>query len=290
MSKLRAVAFYFFSKLPQRLRHWLYSKKWLRSRLAPLLKHLVSADTAAIVTVPTGPLHDVKLAVYRDTPNYYWLDDRYEAETIAFLREYAKQGAIVADIGAHIGFYTLLLSRYVGGTGTVLALEPDPANLVRLRQNLKINSINNVRVIDRAAAATTCTLYFDARGHTTSQLVSDEALPESAIQVRTVSLDELFCQEHTKIPSLLKIDVEDYEAAVLQGGKQFLSQNRPTLLLEIHSKQSMLDCLRLLMPLAYNFTLLEKTGDDFVASALSRSSFPTFPCHVACVAKTSDVP
>jgi FkbM family methyltransferase len=217
---LRELIFGIVSRLPQRLRHWLYGQSWLRTRLAPILKHSVPAHGAVVVTVATGPLRGMKLAVDRNTPNYYWLDDRYEAEAVAVLHEHAKPAAVVADIGAHIGFDTLLLSRLVGGSGTVLSFEPDATNLTQLRQNLKINSITNVRVIDRAVSESTGTCYFDAQGLTTSCLLSAEPLGE-AMRVQTVSLDDLFYNEHAPMPSFLKIDVEGHELAVLRSEDLF---------------------------------------------------------------------
>ena len=122
------------SSLPQPLRHWLYRQSFLRNRLAPILKRSLPESGEVILTVSSGPLRSMRLAVNRDTPNYYWFDDRYEAEATKMLQELAKPGATVADIGAHVGFDTLVLSRRVGEAGMVLAFEPDPANLVLLRQ------------------------------------------------------------------------------------------------------------------------------------------------------------
>jgi FkbM family methyltransferase len=279
--RLREVIFGIVARLPQRLRHWLYAQDWLRTHLAPILKHSVPADGAVVVTVATGPLRGMKLSIDRNTPNYYWLDDRYEVEAIAMLHEYAKPASVVADIGAHIGFDTLVLSRLVGESGTVLSFEPDATNLTQLQRNLKINSIRNVRVIDRAVSKSTGTCYFDAQGLTTSCLLSAKR-SERTMRVQTVSLDNFFYDEHAPIPSFLKIDVEGHELAVLQGGERFLRQIKPALLLEMHAEQSMLDCLRLLMPIGYKFTLLEKRDYDLVAALEGKSIFKFFICHVAC--------
>ena len=84
---------------------------------------------------------------------------------------------------------------------------------------------------------------------------------------------------------LLKIDVEGHELAVLQGATQFLLQMKPALLLELHTQQSMVECLALLTPLKYKFRLLEKSGEDFIAAAVRGGPIPGFfICHIACVA------
>jgi FkbM family methyltransferase len=267
------------------VRYWLYRQSWLRHRLAPILKHSLPQVGDVILTVSSGPLRDMRLAVNRNTPNYYWFDDRYETEATAMLQKLARPGATVADIGAHIGFDTLVLSRRVGEAGTVLAFEPDPANLALLRKNVEINAITNVRVIDRAVAACTGMLAFDSQGLTTSHLMApNEPLTSSATTVQAVSLDDLLYKERAPIPSLLKIDVEGYELAVLQGAIRFLSQKKPALLLELHTEQSMVECLALLAPLKYKFRLLDEAGGDFVAAALQGGPIAGFfICHIACV-------
>src|SRR5262245_12364840 len=282
---LRDLAVRMVANLPKWLRHRLYHQHGLRNRLAPILKRVVPADGTQVVTVSSGPLRGMKLCVERSTPNYYWVDDRHEAEVTAMLQQHAKSGAVVADIGAHIGFHTLILSRSVGAGGMVLAFEPDPANLGRLRKNLGINHLRNVRVFNRAVAKSTGVFYFEADGSTTSHLISDGPALEKAIKIQTVSLDDLFYKEHTPLASLLKVDVEGHEAAVLRGATRFLKEIRPTLLLEVHHEQAMVDCLTLLTPLGYEFTPLKNKGKDFIAAALRGGPIPGFSiCHIACFA------
>jgi len=280
---LRDLAVRTVANLPKWLRHRLYLHHGLRNRLARILKRLVPADGTQVVTVSSGPLRGMRLCVDRNTPNYYWIDDRHEAEVTAMLQKHAKSGTVVADIGAHIGFHTLILSRSVGEEGMVLAFEPDPTNLGRLRKNLELNQLRNVRVFNRAVAKSTGAFYFEADGSTTSHLICDEPAPEKAIKIQTVSLDDLFYKEHAPMASLLKVDVEGHEADVLQGATRFLKEMRPPLLLEVHHEQAMVDCLTLLTPLGYEFTPLENKGKDFIASALRGRPIPGFSvCHIAC--------
>src|SRR5262245_18492322 len=70
----------------------------------------------------------------------------YEQHEVAFMRAELKPGMSFVDIGAHWGLLTMLASYLVGNSGRVIALEPDPRMLAKLRFNLELNGITNVRV------------------------------------------------------------------------------------------------------------------------------------------------
>src|SRR4030042_4007070 len=74
----------------------------------------------------------------------------WEVETIRLFKQLAKEGDTVVDIGAHIGYYTLLAARIVGDTGKVYAFEPDPANHDVLVGNIKLNGFQNVVTVRKA--------------------------------------------------------------------------------------------------------------------------------------------
>ena len=76
----------------------------------------------------------------------------YDYQEIDFMKANLKSGGIFLDIGANIGFYTLIASGIVGGTGRVLAFEADPYNYSKLTDNLSLNSIDNVIALNVGVA------------------------------------------------------------------------------------------------------------------------------------------
>src|SRR5215831_1636534 len=70
----------------------------------------------------------------------------YEPQYVDALRTLVKQSATVFDVGANIGFYSVLFSKWVGQDGRVIAYEPDPTNIKLLRRNLALNCCDNVIV------------------------------------------------------------------------------------------------------------------------------------------------
>lgn len=254
------------SVTPSPLKRWLYRHPRLLKPLASRLKKAMPADGFTIVTIPGGPNKGMKLAVNRSTPNYYWVNDAYEPHVLEVLKTHIRPGMIVLDIGAHIGFDTLLLSRLVGETGKVIAFEPDPANFQWLDRNCELNRLANVTLNRQAVSDTAGALAFAADGLTTSHLSAQAPDNPSTIQVETLTLDQ-WARQAGLIPDLVKIDVEDHEPAVLRGAEELLRTRHPTLLIEIHSPESLADCLAQLQSLEYSLHPLPE--DSYYRAVLS---------------------
>lgn len=140
----------------------------------------------------------------------------WEPALTAYLRWRLRPGMTVIDVGAHVGWFTLVASRAVGPAGRVLALEPDPANLALLRHNVTRNDLSNVEVVGAAAGA--------ARGsgrlHRAGRNTGDHRLhpagePRPSTPVAIVALDGLASARPPV--GLVKIDVQGAEEAVVRG-------------------------------------------------------------------------
>jgi FkbM family methyltransferase len=132
-------------------------------------------------------------------------------------------GMHVLDVGAHLGYYSLLCARRVGPRGSVLAVEPEPENFRLLQANLLLNDVRNV-IARRLAAA-------DARGraalHLSDDNFGDHRLQAVAgrrrVDVETMSLDEALAGA---LPDFVKIDTQGAEPRVLMGMAQTLARAR----------------------------------------------------------------
>jgi len=152
------------------------------------------------------------------------------------LRDLLRPGDVFVDIGANVGFFSLLASRMVENSGQVYALEPVPANVREIRANLRRNRLANVEVIEVAASdavgSATLTLTRHPGG---AALASAGSPPDPAgqLQVETATLDALVEQGRIRPPSTVKIDVEGAEEAVLAGMTSTMASARPLLVVEI---------------------------------------------------------
>src|SRR4051812_5159338 len=133
---LQGLLLKFAAAVPPGAKRWIYRHPKLLGPLAGALKRVIPADGKAGGTIVRGPNKGAKLEVDRTTPNYYWLNEAYEEAVEKTLLELLRPGMRVADVGAHIGFDTILMARAVGESGEVLAFEPDPANMARLKRNV----------------------------------------------------------------------------------------------------------------------------------------------------------
>lgn len=146
--------------------------------------------------------------------------DRYEPATTRLFREVLAPGMVVVDIGANVGYFSLLAADLVGPSGKVYAVEPEPQNNAILRKNVDLNSYSNVRVIEKAISNYTGSvqLFLSALDNG-SHSISDAAARgvASEVQVAATTLDDLLEQEGWPQVDLVKIDVEGAEMLVLEG-------------------------------------------------------------------------
>ena len=153
--------------------------------------------------------------------------------------ELSKDKKCVFDVGAHIGLVTMPVSKMLGTSGQVIAFEPSAANCRALSQHLTLNNLSNVKVVNCLIGAqdVETVSFFESRGvsgmNTCAPIKNEnEYLKKSMCQVTI----DAFCEEHVLAPEIIKIDVEGYELAVLEGAKSILQKTSPTIFLSVHPK------------------------------------------------------
>lgn len=157
-------------------------------------------------------------------------------QTKLFL-EAINEKDVVLDLGANIGYYSVLASKLVGEKGKVFAFEPDPQNLFLLKKNVAFNQAGNVQIVEAAVGKT--------EGE--KELSQDLANPgESSlanlgsgqkIKVKMTTLDNFLKQELIEKASVVKVDVEGAEIDALEGGKEFFKNGKKiTLFIECNSE------------------------------------------------------
>jgi FkbM family methyltransferase len=153
----------------------------------------------------------------------HYVRDEYEPLTVDWLRGVVAPGMRVADVGAHIGYFSLLLSQLVGESGTVHAVEPAEENVRFLEQNVAANRLRNVEVIAAAAGAVSRRRTLIVTGSSDSHGFYEHPRTAAAatIEVDEVPLDELFGGSL----DFAKIDVEGAELEVLLGMERLIDES-----------------------------------------------------------------
>ena len=183
-----------------------------------------------------------------------WLGT-YEHSKLKLISESIRRGDVVYDLGANVGFYSLLASVLVGSDGWVFSFEPAPRNLGLLRRHLDLNLVKNCSVFDVAVSNSDGTARFDfGPDHHMGHLAEDS---ENTVSVRTVALDNLVMSGQIKPPNVIKCDIEGAEFDALTGAAGTLSKYAPVIFLATHGPKVHQQCCTLLADLAYQLTPLD---------------------------------
>jgi len=156
-------------------------------------------------------------------------------------------GDVFYDVGANIGWYSMLAARAVGPSGGVLAFEPSVLNAAYVQQNAAVNHFANVTVICAALTDRDGWVSFLDKGNMQSRLDKDDFDAQAERRARkdqkvkgnrpvpATTLDSWLAQTGQPPPTLVKIDVEGGELGALRGMAQTLEQHGPTLVIELHN-------------------------------------------------------
>jgi FkbM family methyltransferase len=163
--------------------------------------------------------------------------------------ELLHPGDSVYDLGANIGWYTLLAARHVGPAGRVIAFEPKVTNAAYIAWNAAANEFDNVSVVPAAVSDQDGWAVFLDKGPLVSRLDKDDDDAQAQrrasrkqqtrrkIAVPVLSLDTWIAQTEQAPPTVVKIDIEGAEIGALRGMSKTLRSAKPALVIEPHGTQ-----------------------------------------------------
>jgi len=185
--------------------------------------------------------------------------NRIEKEqTAAMLREIGE-GHTFFDIGANVGYYSILASKLVGAKGQVIAFEPVVRNIAYLQRHLELNKAENVRIMPFAMSSKSGILSFSPGPNSAMGSLDIEG-GSGELLVPTTTLDEIV-DLLGLTPDVLKIDVEGAETELFRGGERTLTKTRPKIFLSTHGNERREECLTLLKAKGYTVEALTSSDD-----------------------------
>jgi FkbM family methyltransferase len=220
----------YLSKFPLR-----DGKAWLYVRLST---GLAPADRFVMARLDKGFTMKLDLQDPEQLKVYFYghYHERYEAELVARL---LAADDVFWDIGANVGYFTLVAATALAGRGQIVAFEPGKNAYARLTENISLNPYQNittypVAVSDREGEAV---LYVagDIADSSASLFAVGQTQARQEV-CRTVALDQFLAAEGLREPALIKMDAEGAELAVLQGAQGLISQSSPMFLMEMEEK------------------------------------------------------
>jgi len=176
----------------------------------------------------------------------------HEYEVAQFVFRSLSLGDIFFDVGAHGGLFTIIAGKKVGKTGKVLSFEPNPLNLNFLRLNIRLNGLNNVTVIPKAAdhKSGKMKLFYSKRE---TALTSVERMGQSMIETEATTIDEV--AKKLDFIKIIKIDTEGNDWKVLKGALETL---RKTCCVIVEQNTS--EVRELLLIVGFQLSVLKPSG------------------------------
>ncbi len=229
-SALRGIFRWYLSKFPLRDgKAYFYER--LHKRLAPPERYVVARlDKGFRMKLDLADPEQIKVYFYG---HYH---ERYEA---ALVQRLLTDDGVFWDIGANVGYFTLLAAAALDQRGQIVAFEPGENAYSRLVENLALNPYRNVATFNVAVS--------DREGEAVLHVSGDIADSSASLYepgqtqargqaCRTVALDHFLAVEGLRPPDLIKLDAEGAELAVLQGARELLAHTPPMFLMEMEEK------------------------------------------------------
>jgi FkbM family methyltransferase len=212
---------------------------FLGSLVHRLSHQILSADEKVWARVELGHGQGLWLELNPRTGQQY-LRGEVEPAIQNVLAERLKPGMVFYDLGANIGFFSLLAARLVGATGKVFSFEPDPEIADRLRRNIGRNGFTNTMVVEAGIWSASGNVNFVAADLSSPDRgVGKFVAGENAMAgtpTRSVALDDFV--HSAPYPDAIKCDIEGAEIEAFRGAEKLLEARHPMILCEMHSNEN----------------------------------------------------
>lgn len=216
----------------------------LRKIISPFLNSAINIlfpSEAQYLNVLTGELKGTKMEFFLPNDSAYWFGG-YEIFVQRTLVDRIKSNMIAYDIGANIGFMSLLLGRCVGPQGKIYSFEIHPGALDQLRYNLEFHkdwstfSVIPMAITDRVGEQT----FYYSKGNNQIGKLDNKSDSELILStsVNTTSIDELIFKNNYPFPDFIKMDIEGEEERAILGMHRLMEEAAPIVLIELHTKNA----------------------------------------------------
>jgi len=192
----------------------------------------------------------------------------HERSVETLLVDYLKPGNVFYDIGANVGYFSLLAAELCGPEGHVYAIDPTPNNIKIIRHNLDTNGISHYTLIEKAVSNQSGSGKLTVLDGTKAYLATGD--DDAAIPIEMIALDDLSRQQRP--PNVVKIDVEGAESRVIEGATETLKRAPGlTLIIEVHDEANDQRVRALLQDADYQITSVE---------AINQRRTSRYPYHI----------
>jgi FkbM family methyltransferase len=204
--------------------------------------------------------------------NYIIQSKHYETHVTSILSKTLESGSVFLDLGANIGYFSLLASGIVGSSGKVISFEPNTQNLQLLYSSILENKFNNIYTYPFAVSDTNQILKITSFG-SNGFLDTPESDQLNCQFTQSIVLDKIL-QNEDRI-NVIKMDIEGYEPLALNGMQDIINTHRPIIITEFspwhiehRSKSNPQDYLREILKNGYCLSVIEHSGCAHLMSSI----------------------
>jgi FkbM family methyltransferase len=215
----------------------------------PIFRRIYIALGQAVLkidyTVRSGPAKGLRFNAGR-ARNFGFVLGTYEPEVQKLYAGLLRRGMTVYDVGANVGFLSMLAARLVGPTGSVVCVEPLPDNVKAILHNAAINRFGNITIVQKALANSDKVSDFLVSEDVGWGRLERHGLPaegSARIAVGCRTLDSAIHEHRLRAPDIIKMDIEGGEVEALWGAEPVLKEYGPTLLIELHGTNRDVDAI-----------------------------------------------
>ena len=198
-----------------------------------------------MLKIRSGPLEGRK---WKASSGIRFIKGTYEPKNVQAIQNTVQENDIAYDVGAHVGYFSVLMGDIVGSGGRVIAFEPRGLNLGYLQRHVSVNNCDNIKIVSKALGDHSGHAKLETRTGSGTGYVSDTGDED----IEITSIDELVESGALPPPTFLKIDVEGGEMAVLRGAQKVIESQRPRMILATHGDAIDAECRALLREWNYD--------------------------------------
>lgn len=159
----------------------------------------------------------------------------FEPQTVELIQKYLSKNDNFLDIGANIGYFSLIASRVVGNGGIVYSFEPTPHTILRLKTNINLNNLSNIQIVEKAVSNKNGKSLFkipsDKIRNSGRSSMRDIEENNFEVTVETICLDSML--DSFKKIAMIKLDIEGAEGLALEGMINLINRDRPRIIMEL---------------------------------------------------------
>jgi FkbM family methyltransferase len=235
---------------PDVVKRWIHKNPSVYHFFRQTFSFFVGLD-GRTVAVDSGPLKGIILVVNEHVSHAH-IRGTYELETQRAIDRMVAPGFICYDLGASIGYLSLLMARKAK---MVYAFEPAAHASEEIRKHAAANHFDNITIVPNPVSDAARTVRFTQNANTYGSRIAEGESKWPTVELSTITLDQFVSSNPA--PDFIKIDVEDEEARVLEGARSILKMRKASICCELHSEKSARGVHQILSEYGYRITDLQ---------------------------------